>query len=742
MSDPVATVADVLLLLPLAQTYSYAVPEALQGAVRRGVQVLCPVKTRAVTGIVLDVRAPRPDDPPLTPLQDVAAGRLPWPEDLIELMHWVSRYYVAPIGVVARTAMPSLFVRRVPKQLQWVRFVRRPERPLHSLKAREVLEAVEHDGRIELCAAKQLVPGGSEVVKKLLAQGLLVIEEGPGLPSDIVRNPPPPPRAPQDARLDLTSDQQAALDRILAAVGTGYSAFLLHGVTGSGKTEVYLRVIENVLARGRGAIVLVPEIALTVDLRRRFEDRFAGNVAVLHSAMPEAKRAAAWDALLAGRMRIVVGPRSAVFAPVQDLGLIVVDEEHETTYKQEEGLRYNARDIAMVRARAAHCPVVLGSATPSLESFQNTHDGKITYLSMPKRVRERPMPQVRFIDLRYEPSVAGERLLSKPLLDALTTVVGRGEAAILFLNRRGFGRFVVCKTCGVAVRCPNCSITMTHHAKPERLACHYCDHHIAVPDTCPTCGSSEIAILGFGTERVEDEVARLVPGAKPVRLDADTATAGGLDRILSAFRSGEYNLLVGTQIVAKGHDFPRVTLVGVLLAEQSLAFPDFRAAERTFQLLTQVAGRAGRGDMPGEVLIQTYDPTQYALRFASAHDFLGFAVTENRMRRERGYPPHAYLAGIEVSSPDPVEAQRLADEVRDFVGQFLTVEGAGPGDVQILGPATAPIERLRGRSRMQILLKSKRRALMNAVLWRLHRLVGARRGQARVRIDVDPVNLL
>lgn len=732
-----ARVADVLLLLPLARTYSYTIPSSMTADVRPGIQVRCAVRGRAVDGLVVAVRDQRPDDPVLSPLSGTNP-RSPWPPDLLDLLHWTSTYYVAPLGVVARTAMPSLFARRLPKQDRFVRFVARPDTPPRSERVAAMLDALQTAGAMELEAARALIPGGAEVIRRLLARGVLRIEEREPGP------PPPPPRrgAPTHPPLVLNAHQSEALDRILASLDHGYSAFLLHGVTGSGKTEVYLRAIEAVLARGRGAIVLVPEIALTFELRRRFEERFGARAAILHSGMPESRRAQAWDDVLAGRTRVVVGARSAVFAPMPDLGLVVVDEEHETTYKQGDGLRYNARDLALVRGMLAKCPVVLGSATPSLETFQNAHDHKLTYLGLPHRVQARPLPDVTFVDLRYEASVGGERLFSAALRDALAATIARDETAILFLNRRGFGRFLVCRTCGTAVQCPNCSITLTHHARPDRLRCHYCDHAVSVPDECPTCRSSEVAVIGFGTERVEEEVANLVPGARCGRLDSDTATAGGLDRILTAFRSGDINVLVGTQIVAKGHDFPRVTLVGVLLAEQSLAFPDFRASERTFQLLTQVAGRAGRGDAPGQVIVQTYNPDQYALRFASTHDFLGFAVTENRLRRERGYPPHAFLAAVEVSSPDAHEARQVAERVRDYLAQFLTTEGPAGREVTLLGPSLAAIERLRGRTRLHLLLKGRKRSVMNAVLWKLHRLVGNGHGQVRIILDVDPLTLI
>lgn len=733
------TVADVVLLLPLARTYSYRIPEALRGVVRRGVQVRCPVRgRRGVLGVVAQVRESRASDPELQDIEGVVSTRPPWPEDLSRLVAFVSSYYVTPIGVAARTAMPSLFARRIPKPSRRLRLVRVPERPPRSERVRALLAAIEAAGALDVAEARRIAPKTAEAVRRYLRQGVLAIEEDRIAASVSLGDP----AVVSGSRPDLTRHQAAALDRIVGALDKGFTCFLLHGVTGSGKTEVYLRAIEEVRRRGRGALVLVPEIALTVELRRRFEERFGMQVAILHSALPEARRAAAWDAALQGSVSIVVGARSAVFAPVQNLGLVVVDEEHDASYKQQEHLRYHARDLAVARASFARCPVVLGSATPSLESFENAHVGKAVYLSMPQRVRERPLPEVRFVDLRFEAPVGAGRVFSSTLLNALRETVSRGESAILFLNRRGFGRFVVCTTCGQAIECPNCSITLTHHARPERLNCHYCDHSAPVPERCPSCGSSECATVGFGTERLEDEVAGLVPGARCARLDSDTAMGVGMDRILDRFRSGELNVLVGTQIVAKGHDFPMVTLVGVLLADQSLAFPDFRASERTFQLLTQVAGRAGRGDRPGLVVIQTYNPTQYALRFAASHDYVGFAVIEDRIRRERGYPPHAYLAAIEVSSPDSHAAREAGDRVRDYLDRFRTMEGEAGVSVRILGPAAAAIERLRGRTRLQILLKSPSRSVLNRILWRLYRTVGSGHGDTRILIDVDPVSLM
>lgn len=733
----VPEIADVLVLLPLARTYSYKIPDALKKNLARGSQVRCPIRGRVVSGLVTNLRPPREDDPELSELVEVVRGRQPWPTDLMDLLDFASRYYVAPVGVVARTALPSLFAKRSPKLDRQVRCVSRPARTSRSTRRDEFLDKIEELGSLEIGQARALVKGGAEIVRKLLADGHLVIEEHDAKSSIVPTFGPRP-----EDRPTLTDDQTRVLTTIEPSIGRGFEAFLLHGVTGSGKTEVYLRAVESALDRGRGAIVLVPEIALTVDLRTRFERRFGGLAAIMHSALPDSARVRIWDDVLSGRIRVVVGARSAIFAPMRDVGLIVVDEEHENTYKQQDGLRYNARDLALVRGKLAGATVILGSATPSLETFENTHQKKITYLSMPNRIQHRPLPEVTFVDLRYNAPVGRERLFSQTLLNALDETVSKGESAILFLNRRGFGRFLICRSCGSAIDCPNCSITLTHHMNPARLTCHYCDHSVAVPQTCPKCGSGDLEILGFGTERVEDEIGRLVKGARCARLDSDTATGGRLDRILDDFRQGRSNILVGTQIVAKGHDFPMVTLVGVLLAEQSLAFPDFRSGERTFQLLTQVAGRAGRGSAPGKVIVQTYDPTQYALKVAANHDFLGFSIIENRLRHERGYPPHSHLAAVEISSPSAVEAMGIGERVRQDIDRFLKDEGEGGTAVTVLGPTSAAIERIRGRSRVQILMKGKVRSVMNRVLWKLYGRHGSGYKDVRVIIDVDPVSLL
>lgn len=728
-------VADVLLFLPLAKTYSYLIPEAFLNKVARGVQVSCPVRGRERHGVVMKVRDARVDDPVLQPINSVITARPPWPEDLISLIEWMGSYYIAPVGLAARTAMPSYFVTHPPKPSKYLRLADRPTRSIRSEKAHFIIEKIEEAGMMEIAQARSLCQNASSVIRRLLAAGILKIEEVLE-----VTQKKPPHITSQQIDIVLTEHQTSALNRIYADLDKGFTTFLLHGVTGSGKTEVYLRVIDKVVKGGKGAIILVPEIALTVELEKRFENQFPGLVTILHSGIPTGRRAHIWDSILRGEIKVVVGARSAIFAPVHNLGVIVVDEEHDPSYKQNEGLHYHGRDVAIMRAKKAQCPIILGSATPSIESFQNAHNGKYVYISMPKRVEERKLPEVRFVDLRYEKTVEGD-MFSKPLLNALEETISRNETAILYLNRRGFGRFQLCEVCGQQIECPNCSITLTHHMKPERLVCHYCDYTTSVPYSCPKCGASEMKIIGFGTERVEEEVARIVKGARCARLDADATRSQGFDKILNAFRKGEINVLVGTQIITKGHDFPMVTLVGVLFAEQSLAFPDFRASERTFQILTQVAGRSGRGDSPGKVIIQTYRPDHYSLRYVATHDFTGFIVTENQIRQARGYPPHSHLATIEVSGQDSHEVQSYAQHIKDMLSQFLMLDGAG-SYVVILGPSYAAIEKLRGKFRMQILLKSPSRKTLNRILWRLFNIVGRGKKGIKVDIDVDPIMLL
>jgi primosomal protein N' (replication factor Y) len=542
--------------------------------------------------------------------------------------------------------------------------------------------------------------------------------------------------------LTLTEAQRSAVATLTAALGGGFAPFVLHGVTGSGKTEVYLRVIAEARAAGRGALVLVPEIALTPQLAARFRARFGDDVAVLHSALPPGERLAAWRQLRAGEVGIAVGARSAVFAPVRALGVVVVDEEHDGSFKQEEGVRYNGRDLAVVRAQRAGAVVILGSATPSLETAFNAARGRFTRLALPDRATKRTLPTVELVDLKRHPPGA-DGLFSAPLAEAIAGALAAREQVILFLNRRGFSTVVLCRACGHVVRCENCTVSMTYHRGQARLVCHYCGRATGVPSRCPACRSPKLDRLGTGTERVESVVRERFPDARVARLDRDTAGARqmgeggdgrGLHGVLKKMQAGEIDILVGTQMVTKGHDFAGVTLVGVLQPDAALSLPDFRAAERTFQLLEQVAGRAGRGERPGRVLIQTYDPEHPAIASVRTHDYDGFVRAELAARRETDYPPYSRMVALRIDAADERTARAAAAAVAE------AARAAATPDVVLRGPAEAPIPRVRGRSRYQVWLAGHERA---ALLTAARAGAGVKLpGDARVVIDVDPQSVL
>jgi primosomal protein N' (replication factor Y) len=540
-------------------------------------------------------------------------------------------------------------------------------------------------------------------------------------------------------RHELSDTQRAAFTAIQSALNSAkYQTFLLHGVTGSGKTEVYLSAIEAALALGRGALLLVPEIALTPAAAGQFQARFGNQVSILHSAFNDSERAEQWRRLRNGISRVGVGTRSAVFAPVAELGLIIVDEEHDQSYKQEENPRYNGRDVAILRAREAGAVVILGSATPSLESRYNVERGKSCLLSLPDRVGGRPMPVVEIVDLREEfVETRKNALFSRRLVDAVQAKIDTGEQTILLMNRRGFSASVACRSCGERVQCVNCAIGLTYHRRDNRLLCHYCEYAQRVPEKCPKCGSDHVYFIGSGSEKVEDELHRHFPKARIARLDRDTVTGKNhYEQILGGFREGNYDILVGTQMIAKGHDIPNVTLVGVINADIGLGMPDFRAAERTFQLLTQVAGRAGRHQLPGTVVIQTINPDHYAVRCAALQDYDKFYEKELQFRRLMRYPPFAAMASILVRAEKQEDALALSGQI----AHLLHDPGEG---IKVLGPAEAPVPRLKNEFRYQTLIKATSRPKLNIILkqLRLHAIQEKWPATALV-IDVDPLSLL
>lgn len=595
---------------------------------------------------------------------------------------------------------------------------------------RDLLAYLElHPGSHNLGEVGTMVKGASESARALARKQIVTL-----VPEHPLAN-----QGPIGSPKTLNIHQLGAFTKIDEALRSKqYQAFLLQGVTGSGKTEVYLRSIEAALAYGQSALLLVPEIALTPAVAGQFFGRFGETVAILHSAFNDAERAEQWRRIRAGKSKVVVGTRSGVFAPVQNLGLIIVDEEHDSSYKQGETPRYHGRDVAVMRAHAAHAVVVLGSATPSLETRYNADKGKYTLLELPERIESRPMPMVELVDMRLEfLETRKQATFSRKLVEAVDRRLANGEQTMLLLNRRGFSSFVACRACGERVQCVNCSVTLTFHRRDRRLLCHYCNYAEKVPTICPKCQSDKINFLGVGSERVEEELHRDFPTARIARLDRDTANGKKqFETILNGFRERSFDILVGTQMIAKGHDIPNVTLVGVVNADIGLGMPDFRAAERTFQLLTQAAGRAGRGDRPGIVLIQTTNPDHYAVRHAAAQDYGKFYAEELQFRRAMRYPPFSALANLLVRSEKQEQAMKMSAEL----GRLIE---PAPEGIKMLGPAQAPVERLKTEYRYQILLKSASRPKLNELLAKLRQYALEQKWNATsLVIDVDPLSLL
>ena len=592
-------------------------------------------------------------------------------------------------------------------------------------------------GRMRVDALRDLQADGKPVPRTTLAtlvkRGIVeTVHEPAGFSVSSLK--------PRKLEFLFTPAQQDALRFINMGVDSRhFTSALLHGVTGSGKTAVYLSAMQEVLGAGRSAILLVPEIGLTPAVAADLHEVFGNEVAILHSGLSDDERAEQWHQIRRGEKRMVVGTRSAVFAPVADLALIIVDEEHDHSYKQEEVPRYHARDVAVVRAKMADATVLLGSATPSMETFFNAEKKKYALLSLPGRVQERPLPEVEVIDMRLEFQETGrEAILSRKLVEEVNERLERGEQAMILLNRRGFANFVLCRACGNTIQCRNCAIAMTYHKRDRKLMCHYCGFLAPVPRTCPECHSEHIQFFGMGSEKLEELLHGTFPKARIGRLDRDTVRGrDDLENMLSALHNREIDLLVGTQMIAKGHDIHGVTLVGVVGADAALGMPDFRAAERTFQLLTQVAGRAGRGDAPGKVLMQSYHPDHYVVEYSAKHDFHGFYEKESRLRSWMHYPPYAALANVLVKSDKLNDALAWSG----LLGKWF--EAVPHEGVRVMGPAAAPIEKLKNDYRYHFLLKSKSRERLNAVLREM--IVHAHQKKiprTAVIVDVDAMSLM
>ena len=599
-----------------------------------------------------------------------------------------------------------------------------------------ILDALSNQEAIPLPELLRVAGVSVSAVNTLTKHGRLEIVE-----ENVRRDPLGKATLPHADEYKLTDAQTQVLSQIEPQLRSGgYAAFLLHGVTGSGKTEVYMRAMRICLELGRAAMMLVPEIALTPVFSRRLRSHFGDQVAIFHSSLSRGERFDEWMRVTNGDARIVIGTRSGVFAPIEDLGLVIVDEEHESTYRQQDSPRYNGRDTAIVRAQKENAVVILGSATPSLESFHNSQTGKYQYLQLPARIGERPMASARIIDMREVFALHKKpQVFSAELLEAIEATHKKGEQSIILLNRRGYSSFVLCRSCGETIQCPNCDVTLTYHKSERVIVCHYCNHREPAPEKCPACSGKYIFYVGEGTEQIESMLTKLFPALRIARIDRDTASRrGAFEKSLFDFSAGKIDMLVGTQMLAKGHDFPNVTLVGVVSVDAGLALPDFRAAERTFQLITQVAGRAGRGERPGQVLIQTYHPNHYALRHACAQDYAGFYREEIRHRQNHSYPPFVSLASLLLHGPALGKARADALELRkelDLANQERSC--------RILGPAPAPLARLKGEHRIQLLVKSRsRKQLRQMVDTALNAVVGRGQNLRAINLEIDPVSIM
>ncbi|HEX2930864.1 MAG TPA: primosomal protein N' [Candidatus Binatia bacterium] len=759
---PAQMYAQVIVPAPLNEPLLYSIPESLKEQVIPGMRVLIPLRKRTVTGIVYALSTAGPT----TEAKAIIAALDDLPildQQLLKLARWISQYYLTSLSEVVAAMLPPNWRR----ESQRIVTLKRDHATTADAFDNEVLRELERlKGKSEVKRLARRFPGQSieRILTRLQALGAIDIDEH--LPKQRRRKFELLSAASSEIEISpskfvLTAEQDNALRAIGKRIEKGgFETFLLHGVTGSGKTEVYLRAMERAKEAGRQSLILIPEISLTPQLLDRLNARFPAKVGVLHSALTDAERWAQWRQIAQGKVDIVVGARSAVFAPLLNLGLIVVDEEHDPSYKQEDGLRYHGRDVAVVRAKLLDCPVILGSATPALESYENCRQGRYRLLEITQRVEQRPLPVIETVDLRarfYAPKAESDsekrsghadqwdpdrHLISDTLMDALRENFHAGRQTLIFLNRRGFANFLQCTLCGYAWRCPHCSVTLTVHQKQKTISCHHCDYRRPISDICPECKNPTLAHVGSGTERIEEALRRLIPQSRVARMDRDTtAKRGSHEQLIRRWEKGEIDILVGTQMITKGHDVSGVTLVGALLADLSLNLPDFRAAERTFQLLSQVAGRSGRGDSPGRVIVQTYAPDHYVIEHLKIHDYRGFFNAESEFRSALQYPPFGRLVGVRLDGPKAEEVEKHARTLASRLRALQQREARFGTHIELFGPAVAPIERLRDRYRWQLLIRSKQSSTLLEFARQARALSPTARG-VRLHIDVDPYSML
>lgn len=740
---PPARYAEVAFAIPTRQWFTYQVPQRWQSVIQPGCRVVAPLGNQTEQGFVARLLDEPPGGikSPIKPIKSLLDEEPLFDEDLMRLLHWTADYYLASFGETCAVAYP-FSVNAKPRMVKVVALddgIReRGEVPenVRFENQRKVLEfLINRKALLSPSDLAREVGVSPSTLKTLQKKGLVHLQN-----QEVARIPVFSSQEASQRPSQLTQEQQEALQTIRQALNQSEAPpILLQGVTGSGKTEVYLQAIEDVLVQGKTALVLVPEISLTPQTMDRFKARFGDAVGILNSALGQGERYDEWRMAKAGQRSIIIGTRSAIFAPLPQLGMIIVDEEHDGSYKQADpSPRYHARDLAVVRAQLSGALCILGSATPSVESAHNARKGKYTLIQMQQRIAHHGMPSIELVDMRGRSEE--EEILSNEMLDALWERLEQGRQSILFLNRRGFSTTLSCNHCGHVITCRHCTVPMVFHRSVNQLICHHCDSRQALPDICPACSETFIRMRGFGTEKVVAELEEKLPGVRVIRLDRDsTRRKGDHDRLLHPFRQGKADILVGTQMVAKGLDFPNVTLVGIINADYALALPDFRAAERTYALVTQVAGRSGRGEHPGEVVIQTYSPDHYSIQLALQQDYESFYQREIRYRQLIGFPPFNRLVLWRIEGKSEDITRDKAWELYSILQQGL----AGQSGVTLLPPVEAPLYRLRDHYRWQVALKSQNHKIFRPLLQSdAIQSFFQRRVRFRIVQDVDPYDML
>ena len=699
------------------KTFDYLIPDTLIDKVKVGIRVKVPFGPQELEGFVLEIS--NNVSPDLKEIIDIVDNEPILNKELLELGKYMQEITLSTLISCYQAMLPSALKakngRNINKKMDTYISLGKLEDIKYNDKQREILDLVLNNGKV---LKNRLTKISASSLKTLISKGILVEEKCEVYRLNITKE--------KHDKYPLTDKQEEVVEKIMNNINED-KVFLIHGVTGSGKTEIYMEIIERLLKSDKSSIILVPEISLTEQMVNRFTNRF-DNIAILHSRLSDGEKYDEYRRIAKGEVKIVIGARSAIFAPLSNIGVIVIDEEHSDTYKQDAcNPKYNALDIAKWRSNYHKCPVILGSATPTLESYARGKKGLYELIELKTRVNGKTLPNIDIIDMNKElKNKKGS--FSKPLIDAINNSLSNNEQVILLLNRRGYSSFITCKNCGYVAKCPHCDITLTYHKSSNTLRCHYCGYGTKVEEVCPNCGEKAISNLGTGTEKVEEELNKLFPDKKVVRMDFDTTSKkGSHEAIIKSFEAHEYDILLGTQMIAKGLDFPNVTLVGVINADTSLNIPDFRSSEVTFDLLCQVAGRSGRGEKQGKVVIQTYNPEHYAINYAQAHDYIGFYNTEMEVRKKLSYPPYYYLVSIKVISKDYDKSRDISSKIAEYLRSNLT-------DVKILGPSVASVFKMNNTYRFQIVIKYKKSDNLYQVI---NDLIEHYKTNSKVKIDVD-----